>query len=387
MISHFGVFIRPSRPTLCPMKRLSCLVALISLLGFARSSASPADAQRIQKSYESAVNRWSLDLNAASTPDARAKIWAARPSAVTAARDMWRAISASLDKDWVLVPAAWFLRVTPGLTVNDENGVPQPAFRDNNQAILKAIEQYHLKSPKLDGICAALSANPDPRALGLLEKIQESHPDKKIQGVAALAAAIQLKSLGDNPELITKRLTYLRKAIIQSADVDFDSAKVADLAKEEVYIISNLTKGRVAPDLKGLDSAGKPLTLSSYQGKVVVLLFWNSTVPDALRVVQITNALAEQLKGKPFAVVGVNNDTTAKLRSLQADGTVPWTNFSDPDNTLAYQFRVGIRPLVYVLDGERKIHYAGPPGSFVEFTAQALLDVKKPAAPAAAPAH
>jgi hypothetical protein len=36
-------------------------------------------------------------------------------------------------------------------------------------------------------------------------------------------------------------------------------------------------------------------------------------------------------------------------------------------------------PLVYVLDGERKIHYAGTPGSFAELTTDALLAEIKPA--------
>jgi hypothetical protein len=76
----------------------------------------------------------------------------------------------------------------------------------------------------------------------------------------------------------------------------------------------------------------------------------------------------------------VNNDPAAKLRSLQADNTVTWANFSDPENKLAKEYRVGSWPLAYVLDGERKIHYAGAPGSFVELTAEALLAEAKPAA-------
>ncbi len=365
------------------MKRLSCLVVLTSLLGLARTTASPADAQRVRQSYEAALNRWSLDLNAATTPEASAKVWAAHPDSVKAAREMWRNISTSLDQDWTLAPAAWFLSIAPGLTANDANGTPQPIFRDDCESIRKAIEKYHLKSPKLTPICAALATSPDPRTLALLEKIQELNPDKKVQGVAALGAAMQLKSLGDNPEIMTKRLTYLRKAIIQSADVEFNGSTVASTAEDELYIIRFLTKGRVAPDLKGPDSAGRPLSLASYQGKVVVLLFWNSNVPDAQRVVAITTALAQRFKDKPFAVVGVNNDSIAKLRTLQADGIVPWTNFSDPENKLSREFRVGSWPLVYVLDGERKVQYAGAPGSFVEFTAQALLDTKKTSAPAA----
>ncbi|MES2474898.1 MAG: TlpA disulfide reductase family protein [Verrucomicrobiota bacterium] len=362
------------------MKRLSCLIALVSLLGLNPTLASPADALRVQKNYEAAMNRWSLDMNAATTAEERSKVWAARPDAMGPVREIWKNIAASLDQDWTLAPAAWFLRVAPSLTANDANGTPQPVFRDNCDTIRKAIEQHHLKSPKLTPLCAALAASPDPRSLALLEKIQESTPDPNIQGVAALGAAMQLKSLGDNPEIMTKRLTYLRKAIIQSADVQLDGVPVSSMAEDELYIIRFLTKGRVAPDLKGLDSAGRPLALSSWQGKVIVLVFWNSNVFDSQRVVDITTALAERYKDKPLQVVGVNNDTTAKLRTLQANGTVTWPNFSDPDNKLSREFRVGTWPLVYVLDAERKVQYAGAPGSFVEFTAEALLEAKKPAA-------
>ncbi|MES2657827.1 MAG: redoxin domain-containing protein [Verrucomicrobiota bacterium] len=364
------------------MNRLSCLIALISLLAFARTTAAPADALRIQKSYQLSMDKWALEMRIATTPEDRTKAWNSRPDATPSAKEMWKTIGSSLDQEWTLEPAAWFLRTTPGLLATDENGTPQPIFSKDCDAVRKAIETYHLKSPKLIPVCSALAASPDPRSLALLEKIQITNPDPKIQGVAALGAAMQLKSLGDNVEIMTKRLTYLRKAIIQSADVDFNGSTVAKLAEDELYIIRFLTKGRVAPDLVGVDCAGKAMSLSANQGKVIVLLFWNSNVPDAQRIVQITTALETKFKGKPLAVLGVNNDTLEKLRVLQSDGTVPWPNFSDPENKLAQQYRVGSWPLVYVLDGERKIHYSGPPGSFAELTAEALLAEIKPTAPA-----
>ncbi len=364
------------------MNRPSCLIVLFSLLAFARTTAAPADAVRIQKTYQTSMDKWAMEMRIATTPEDRAKIWASRPDATPAAREMWASIGGSLAQDWTLEPAAWFLRITPGLLAKDENGSPKPIFSKDCDAIRKAIETSHLKSPKLIPICSALVASPDPRSLALLEKIQEANPDLKVQGVAALAAAMQLKNLGDNVEIMSKRLTYLRKAIIQSADVEIDGTTVAKLAEDELYIIRFLTKGRVAPDLVGVDCANKALSLSANKGKVIVLLFWNSNVTDAKRLVEITTALEAKFKGKPFVVLGVNNDPLEKLRILQSDGTVPWPNFSDPDNKLAQQYRVGSFPLVYVLDGERKIHYSGAPGSFVELTAEALISEIKPAAPA-----
>jgi peroxiredoxin len=356
------------------MHRLHHLLTLCSLLALGQASASQEDALLIQKSYQLAVDKWALETRLATTPVEQAKAVARRPDATTAAHQMWLTLSGSLDQDWTLEPVAWFLRTTASLLTPDSAGVAKPVFFQENEAIRKAIQTYHLKSPILGPVCAALAATADPRALTLLEKIQATHPDPKVQGIAALAAAIQLKALGDDGELIRKRLTYLRKAIIQSSDADFDGTLVAKLAEEEIYIIRFLTKGRIAPELVGVDSGGRPLTLEAQKRKLIILLFWNSDVLDAQRVVEITTAMVAKYKGRPLAVVGVNNDPLEKLRTLQADSTVAWTNFSDPENKLAHDYRVGSWPLVYVLDGERKIQYIGAPGSFVELTADALLE-------------
>ena len=368
------------------MNCLTRLVPLLSLLALSPVTAAPADAARIRKTYQTAMDKWAVEMREAASPAERSKAWAARPDATQFARDMWATISGSLDQDWTLEPASWFLRVTPGLLATDAAGIPRPIFSKENEAIRKAIETYHLSSPKLGPVCSALASVPNPHSLAVLEKIQASHPDPKIQGVAALGAAMQLKNIGDSPEIMTKRLSYLRKAIIQSYDVELDGTTVAKLAEDELYIVRFLSKGRVAPDLVGVDSGNRALSLAANAGKIIVLTFWNSNVDDAQRVVDITTALQQKFKGKPLVVLGVNNDTVEKLRTLEGDGTVPWKSFADPENKLANDYRVAARPLVYVLDGERKIHYVGAPGSFVELTVAALLDPPKPGVTSPTPA-
>ncbi|NQX02992.1 TlpA family protein disulfide reductase [bacterium] len=360
------------------MNRFSRLIALLCLLVGSSAHASPAEALVIRKSYQQAMDKWALEMRIATTAEERAKIWDNRPKAAPFAKQMWDSIGSSLDQEWTIEPAVWFLRTTAGLLTLDANGSGQPAFATENEAIRKAVESQHSSSPKLIPMCAALAASPNPRSLAVLEKIQSSHPDPKTQGVAALGAAMQLKSLGDDGEIMRKRLTYLRKAIIQSSDVDLDGVTVAKLAEDELHIIRFLTKGRTAPDLVGVDSASRPLSLAANKGKIIVLLFWNSAMPDATRVIEITNKLTTKFKGRPLAVIGVNNDPEAKLRALEADDTVTWPSFTDPENKLAKEFRIGQWPVVFVLDGERKIHYVGTPGSFAELTAEALLSEVKP---------
>ena len=360
------------------MNHLSHLVAVISVLLAGSAASAPADAQRIQKKWQLTIDQWSLETRVAATPEARAKLWNSRPDATPFAHQMWEVIGPALSEEWSLDPAAWFLRIAPSLLTTNPDGSTVPTFAKEVDAIRKAVETRHLKSQKLIPMCMALAATQDPRSLAVLEKIQAGNPDPKTQGVAALGAAMILKSLGDNPDLMRKRLLNLTQAIKQSCEVDLGGTTVAKLAEDELYIIRYLSKGRIAPDLSGADSGGRPLKLSDHKGKVIVLLFWTNNMPEGNRVVNFTATMAKKFQDRPFIVIGVNPDPIKELRDLEADGTVPWRNFSDPSNKLAAQYRVGAWPLVYVLDGERKIHYAGAPGSFTELTAEALLSEIKP---------
>ena len=364
--------------TFLTMNRLSRLITVFSLLLITASVASPTGAERIRKSHQLATEKWALDMRSATTKDARSQIWEKRPDTASFARQMWAEIGPALNEEWTIESAAWFLRATHGLLSNNENGTTTPTFAKESDAIRKALEAHHMDSLKLTPMCTALAIHQDPRSLAVLEKIQASHPDKKIQGVAALCAAMQLKTIGDSAEIMKKRLTFLRKAIIQSSDIELDGTSVAKLAEDELYIIRFLTKGRIAPDLNGLDAANRPLTLSAHKGKVIVLLFWNSNVQGADRVVEITNTMNRKFHGRPFVIIGVNNDPVETLRAMHADDSITWTNFQDPENKLAAEYRVGSWPLAYVLDHERKIHYTGPPGSFAELTAEALIAEIKP---------
>lgn len=170
-----------------------------------------------------------------------------------------------------------------------------------------------------------------------------------------------------------RRLTLLRKAIIESAHVEIDGITVAKIADDQLYVIRYLTKNRVAPDLEGVDVTGAKGKMSDYAGKVVVLLFWNSALPEYERMLEIQRNLAKKMEGKKFAIIGITNDNLASLRAMQADGVITWRNFLDPKGELARQYRVSSFPCCYVLDHERKIQYVGAPGSFVELTSDALL--------------
>lgn len=352
-----------------------CLVMFFCLVGGA--VASPTAAMRVQKSWELKAAEWNLRFKSATTEEQRAKLMADKPDAQVPAAEMWRLISGALDKEWTLEPAAWFVRTATGMTKVGENGIAGPAFAREIALVRQAVDKHHVKSPLLMPMCEALVASPDPHSLAILEKAAIENPDQKVQGVAALGAAILLKQLGEDPGIMQRRLTYLRRAIIQSTDASFGGRKVADVARDELYVINNLTKGKVAPDLAGMDSGGKSLQLADFRGKVVYLLFWSSQMPERDRVLRMVSDVKRRYAGKPVEVVGVNLDPIATLRAMEADGLVTWRNFSDATGALAGQFRVASLPQVFLLDGERKVSYSGLPGSFADLTCDALLESRQ----------
>jgi len=363
--------------------RSTCWISVFAALMILPASAgNPTEAADIKREFTLANEAWSLKLKLAATPEAQREVWKARPDATVYGKRMWNQIRSSLNEEWTLEPAAWLLRLAPFAVEIQPNGATRSALLDATKTIREAIEKHHLRSPKLAPVCLALTVGQEPAALTLLEKIEAQNQDQKVQGVAALAQAMYLKSLGDANDVVRRRLSLLRKAIIQSADVEIDGVSVAKIAEDELYVIRFLTMGKVAPDLSGTDSGGRPMKLSDYQGKAVILLFWNSNMPEVDRTLEMAAGWEKKFAGKPLVVVGVNSDPTETLRNLQANGRVTWPNYTDAPNRLANEYRVATRPLVFVLDGQRKIRFLGAPGSFIDLTAEAILAEPAPAAEA-----
>ncbi len=352
------------------------LVSALAATVFPAFAGTPQQAQEISNAYDRDFKLWVLKLGVAPNAEERNKIALERPDTASAVKKMWTVIQPNLNQAWTLEPAAWLLRHSAKLVVRDDSGNSRPLMSEASAAIREAALKYHLSHKGLAPLCLALVASHDGGVLPFLEKVEKESPNREVQGVAALGVAMIMKNLSDEPEVMRRRLTMLRKAIIESSEVEINGVTVAKLAEDELYIIQFLSKGRQAPDLQGVGSGGEPMKLSDYAGKVVVLLFWRSEEGNNEPLMEMARAMRKRFAGKPFEIVGVSRDPKETLRVMQASGEISWPNFSDPENKLGAEYRVAGWPLAYVLDGERRIHYVGAMGSFVELTAAAVLEQK-----------
>ncbi len=347
------------------------LILFLAILLAVPVCASPSEAERIKRLYELSNERWELKLKIASTPAEQKIAMEERPDPRAAATALWPNIAPSLNEDWTIPYASFFLDLTRNLSSLDGDG--RAAFAKERRELVKIFSENHLAKSDIKPFCIALLESGSPQALPLLEKIINTNPDKATQGIAALGASILLRELGDDPQILKKRLEYLRTAIIHAADQNIGEASVADIAGDELYIIRFLAKGRVAPEFSGTDVAKRQVRLSDSKGKVTVILFWQAQMTETDKVIEMANEWVRSYSDESVAVIGVTPEATERIRELQADDTIRWNNIIDPSNEIASQYRITNRPAVFVLNQNGEIKYTGLPGSFVNLTIDALL--------------
>jgi peroxiredoxin len=181
-----------------------------------------------------------------------------------------------------------------------------------------------------------------------------------------------------------------QEVIDQYADLRIGSdfaQNAAELAKGELFVLRNLCIGRVAPDIVGKDIRGKTMRLADYRGKVVVLDFGSHRSCGVCRqMYPYLRTIAENYRGKPFALLGVSvEDDVKELVSLADKGENTWPIWWDGENLegpIAAQWVIRSMPTFYVLDPKGVIRNKGflQPGE-IEATVDMLLKEMKQSKP------
>jgi peroxiredoxin len=137
--------------------------------------------------------------------------------------------------------------------------------------------------------------------------------------------------------------------------------------------------GSIAPDFIQNDVNGKPVQLSSFRGKYVLIDFWASWCGPCRQENPNVVRTYHKYKNKNFTVLGVSLDKeTAKgawLAAIKSDG-LEWTQVSDLkfwNNMAATLYGVHSIPQNFLIDPQGKIVAKGLRGDDLDDKLQELL--------------
>jgi len=182
------------------------------------------------------------------------------------------------------------------------------------------------------------------------------HKDEKTEEVAMAAymkATLYSEVLRD-PEKAKEMLEKITK--------DFPDTKMAKTVASKVKALemqSKLGVGKQFPDFKVSDVDGKPLSISEYKGKVVLIDFWATWCgPCVGELPNVKKAYAKH-HGDGFEIIGISLDSDKeKLTGFVAKNEMTWRQFFDGkgwQNQLAQEYGINSIPATFLLDGEGKV--------------------------------
>jgi len=120
--------------------------------------------------------------------------------------------------------------------------------------------------------------------------------------------------------------------------------------------------GATAPELAGDDLDGRPMKLSDYRGKVVLLDFWGRYCSGCRALARLERSLVQQYRNRPFVVLAVNTDVRiADARDAMREEGATWRSWWDPHGEKGYAYHTpGYIPAIYLIDAEGKLRFLPP---------------------------
>jgi thiol-disulfide isomerase/thioredoxin len=235
--------------------------------------------------------------------------------------------------------------------------------------------QGHIHDESLDSVFDTLEQSESDLALEILRAAFQHSPHSRVRGHAGFALGCLLKTRGErdgwsNPILSRDETAQARRHFLEIAasygNLRKGRDRPSDLAQSQLVEIDTLSLDKVAPESEGEDDDGRPMRLTDYRGKVVVLAFWGNWCSLCRSMFPYERSIVERMRGRPFVMLGVNSDDQMSApQSLARDGSVTWRSWRDSGalygGAITRRWNVQALPDLFILDDRGVIrHHVGP---------------------------
>src|SRR5579883_2436582 len=97
--------------------------------------------------------------------------------------------------------------------------------------------------------------------------------------------------------------------------------------------------GRPVPDFSLVTADGRPVTLSSFRGQVLVLDFWASWCPPCVQETPALNALAQRFAPQQVTVLGISIDEDpVAYQTFLARYHITFPTARDPGQSIMHRY-------------------------------------------------
>ena len=231
-------------------------------------------------------------------------------------------------------------------------------------------------SPDIYHFCEGLGGSPNPvppwggRFERHLRAILRVNRDRAVRCEAQFALAAVVQAAPDDRQAEAESL-------FEQFCAEFDGKQwyrfqgieqmLNTLAQDQLKELRFRAIGKPAPEITGIDLDGRPLSLSDYRGRAVLLNFWGTWCFPCMKLIPHERELVARFQGQPFEIVGVNCDSdVGKARDAVARTGMTWRSFRNragDARAITSDWKVLGFPTVYLLDHHgiiRKRWIGGP---------------------------